>query len=165
MEELVNTDCFLCQKPNCYLKCPKPTCYIYFCCDAHYSAHIVQRRKIAANLVSTEILTDEALKTTKSYQMENVGGNTSDAEMINNPRIGEDSKDNNSVSKYSCLPYRVSTDKKRGRHFIATRNIQPLELILVDAAGVVGPATKTTPVCLACLNPASKQVRFVYNAY
>ena len=31
---------------------------------------------------------------------------------------------------YSSSPFRLEIDEKRGRHFIATRDIQPLELIL-----------------------------------
>ena len=83
-------------------------------------------------------------------------GNTNDVEETNYGNVP-------SAPTYSCLPYRVSTNSKRGRHFIATRSIQPLELILVDVAGVVGPATKTAPVCLACLNPSSEQSRWVSN--
>ena len=49
------------------------------------------------------------------------------------------------------LPFRVEEDEKRGRHLIATRDIQPLELVLRDTPVVIGPATKTPPVCLECL--------------
>ncbi len=31
-----------------------------------------------------------------------------------------------------CLPFRVESDERRGRHFIATRDIKALELVLVD---------------------------------
>lgn len=50
-----------------------------------------------------------------------------------------------------CLPYRVCRDDRRGRHLIATREIEPLELVLHDDPAVVGPATRTPPVCLGCM--------------
>ncbi len=31
-----------------------------------------------------------------------------------------------------CLPFRVEKEEERGRHFIATRDIKALELVLVD---------------------------------
>ena len=34
---------------------------------------------------------------------------------------------------------------------MATRDISPLELVLIDEPAVVGPATKTQPICLECL--------------
>ena len=34
---------------------------------------------------------------------------------------------------------------------MATRDISPLELVLIDHPAVVGPATKTKPICLECL--------------
>ena len=50
-----------------------------------------------------------------------------------------------------CLPFRVDKDDLRGRHFIATRDIAPLELILIDKPAISGPAPKSGPVCLECL--------------
>ena len=41
--------------------------------------------------------------------------------------------------------------KEFGRFFVATRDISPLELVLIDQPAVVGPATKTKPICLECL--------------
>ena len=41
------------------------------------------------------------------------------------------------------------------RYFVATRDIQPLELVVVDEAAVIGPSTKTKPLCLECLKPPS----------
>ena len=55
-----------------------------------------------------------------------------------------------------CMPFRIDhSDPAMGRHFVATRNIRPLELILMEDAAVVGPATKTKPLCLNCLQPAT----------
>ena len=39
------------------------------------------------------------------------------------------------------------------RYFVATRDIQPLELVEVDETAIVGPSTKTKPLCLECLKP------------
>ena len=50
-----------------------------------------------------------------------------------------------------CLPWRIEESDEFGRFFVATRDIEPLELILVDKAAVIGPATKTKPICLECL--------------
>ena len=66
---------------------------------------------------------------------------------------------NHSDDSFMCLPYRIEKSEKLGRYFVATRDIKPLELILVDQPGVVGPATKTKPVCIVCLNPAKSQFR------
>ena len=58
-----------------------------------------------------------------------------------------------------CLPYKVVNQTGLGRHFVATRDIKPLELILKEPAAVIGPATKTKPVCLNCLRPAATELR------
>ena len=42
------------------------------------------------------------------------------------------------------------------RYFVATRDIQPLELVVVDEAAVIGPSTKTKPLCLECLKPPTQ---------
>ena len=59
------------------------------------------------------------------------------------------------------MPFRIEDSPTMGRHFVATRNIKPLELILLEDAAVVGPATKTKPLCLNCLQPATSQDRCV----
>ena len=66
---------------------------------------------------------------------------------------------NDKDKKYVGLPYKIENSEKFGRYFVATRDIKPLELILVDEPGVVGPATKTKPVCIVCLNPAKRDFR------
>ncbi len=35
-------------------------------------------------------------------------------------------------SEGGCLPFRVEKDEERGRHFIATRDIKALEVVLED---------------------------------
>ena len=37
-----------------------------------------------------------------------------------------------------------------GRFLVASRDIQPLELVLWDKAAAVGPGADTLPVCLEC---------------
>ncbi len=58
--------------------------------------------------------------------------------------------------KIICLPFRVGRDKTKGRHFLATRDIAPLELVLTDRPSVVGPPTVTKPTCLGCLDPLTQ---------
>ena len=50
-----------------------------------------------------------------------------------------------------CYPFEIQESKDFGRFFVATRDISPLELVLIDQPAVVGPATKTQPICLECL--------------
>jgi len=50
-----------------------------------------------------------------------------------------------------CYPFEVRESEEFGRFFVATRDISPLELVLIDQPAVVGPATKTKPICLECL--------------
>ena len=132
-----NTDCFLCQKPNCVLKCPKPNCGIFYCSDSHYSSHIY-RTKETKTIVSSGWTNGENKSCSENL-------------LVDSNKTNED---------FICLPYRIQTSKGVGRHFVATRDIKPLELIVSDAPGVVGPATKTRPVCIVCLNPARREFRY-----
>ena len=139
-----NTDCFLCQKPNCDLKCPN--CDIFFCSDSHYSSHIYHINDPNRSLPKDNVPGDN--KPGMNRDFKNKDGENS---LVNG---------SNRTKEISiCLPYKVLNSKKFGRHFIATRDIKPLELILVDNPGVVGPATKTKPVCIVCLNPAKEGFR------
>ena len=53
--------------------------------------------------------------------------------------------------------YRIEYSEQKGRHFIAARDIQPLEQILVDLPLVTGPPFKAgRPVCLECLCPVTE---------
>jgi len=120
-------DCFLCQKPNCTTKCSKPNCDIYYCCDSHYSSHIVNlNQKLGYN---------------------------------DNSGNGEIKSEGTEGFPSLCLPYKIVNSDKFGRHFVATRDIKPLELILVDPPGAVGPATKTKPICVVCLSPSKGKYR------
>lgn len=54
-----------------------------------------------------------------------------------------------------CSPMRVSNNDKLGRHYVATRNIKPGEIVLKELPLVIGPSQATPPVCVGCL-----QVKF-----
>jgi len=56
-----------------------------------------------------------------------------------------------------CFPFKVEFKKNKGRVLVATREIQPLELIMWDEAAVAGPRMGGHPVCLNCLKPAKKE--------
>ena len=130
---MAHHDCFLCQKPNCITKCPKSNCDVYYCCDSHYSSHVVN------------------LNQTTRYH----GNNGNSRSEKSNTDKSEDTVMTDSL----CLPFKVVNSDRLGRHFVATRDIKPLELILVDSPGVVGPSTKTKPVCIVCLRPSIGQYR------
>ena len=65
-----------------------------------------------------------------------------------NPQSSSDS----SESTY-CFPFRVLEREEVGRYVVATRDIAPLELILVDHPAAFGPNHDTSPACLECLLP------------
>ncbi|XP_023343481.1 protein msta isoform X2 [Eurytemora carolleeae] len=54
-----------------------------------------------------------------------------------------------------CLPFRVEVNQEKGRYVVATRDIAPLELVILDTPGSIGPKQFTKPVCLSCLSPVS----------
>ena len=58
---------------------------------------------------------------------------------------------NEEKGSQKCFPFRIAKDETRGRFFVATRDIEPLETILCDRPSVIGPSTKSSPVCLECL--------------
>jgi len=62
-------------------------------------------------------------------------------------------EDHFNLHKYQdyCLPYKAGRIPEKGRVLFATRDIKPLELLLVDPGTVVGPNYKSEPVCLQCL--------------
>ena len=155
MEEAANTDCFLCQKPNCSLKCPKPNCNTYYCSDAHYASHIVQlknhKSKTNSNLLPNGVPSSDG-----QHDDITTNGRCDPGNVVNGGNMQSDE----SRAMYACLPYSICASQKLGRHFVATRDIKPLELVLLDQPGVVGPATKTSPVCIVCLNPASGHDRY-----
>ena len=52
-----------------------------------------------------------------------------------------------------CYPFRVQHSKdENGRYLVATRDIEPGELIFEDTPVVVGPSSKSPPTCLNCFN-------------
>ena len=130
---MAHHDCFLCQKPNCITKCPRPNCGVYYCCDSHYSSHVVN------------------INQNTRYHGNN-GNRRSE-------KSNRDDLEDTVITDSLCLPFKVVNSDRFGRHFVATRDIKPLELILVDPPGVVGPSTKTKPVCIVCLCPSIGKYR------
>jgi len=49
-----------------------------------------------------------------------------------------------------CFPFLITKSEGKGRYYVATRDIQPLELILSEQPASTGPYTKTLPQCLGC---------------
>ena len=162
--------CFLCQKLDCELKCQAVGCEAHFCCDNHYSSHITP-----TECIEKRTSADITLGTTDACASNDcINGSIHTAnlsQLSTNPPSKEFERilpttsmvstqlSNSPESSVSCLPFKVVDSQKYGRHFVATRDIIPLELILVDPPGVVGPATKTRPVCLGCLKVIKQDVR------
>lgn len=53
--------------------------------------------------------------------------------------------------KAKCSPMRVCHNEKIGRHYVATRNIKPGEIVLRELPLIIGPSQVTQPVCVGCL--------------
>ncbi len=53
----------------------------------------------------------------------------------------------------TCLPIRVKETDSVGRFLVATRDLEPLDLILSDIARPSGPPHDDTIVCLTCYTP------------
>ena len=54
----------------------------------------------------------------------------------------------------SCFPFRVAFNDDQGHYLIATRDIQPGELVMKDRPFAEGPGSKSPPVCLQCAKDA-----------
>ena len=54
--------------------------------------------------------------------------------------------------------------QKVGRYVVATRDISPLDLILIDYPAAFGPNHDTAPVCLECLLPVDKESVYECNS-
>ncbi len=67
------------------------------------------------------------------------------------PQVHLGGAKNGEVAASRCRPFRIDVSETFGRHFVATRDISPLEEILNDRVAVFGPATKTVPVCLVSM--------------
>lgn len=53
--------------------------------------------------------------------------------------------------KPKCSPMKIAHNDKVGRHYVATRNIKPGEILIRESPLVIGPSTTTPPVCVGCL--------------
>ena len=59
----------------------------------------------------------------------------------------------------TCSPFKIVTTPEKGRCVIATRDIQPMELIISDTPVVVGPSRQRLLVCVECLQVVDGSVR------
>ena len=50
-----------------------------------------------------------------------------------------------------CRPFTVRRSESVGRHMVATRDIEPLEIILEERPLVMGPCRDGNLVCVECL--------------
>ena len=55
-----------------------------------------------------------------------------------------------------CYPYRVAESLKRGRHLVATRDLEAGSLVFRESPVLLGPLHETPPVCLGCFRPVNK---------
>ena len=58
-----------------------------------------------------------------------------------------------------CFPFMVEQKEGVGRYVVATRDIEPLELVMWDNAAALGPRMGCSPACLQCLKPADGSFR------
>ena len=58
----------------------------------------------------------------------------------------------------SCLPFRVEHSPNVGRFLVASRDIEPLELVIAEQPAAAGPSQLTTPRCLGCLKAVTGEV-------
>jgi len=58
-----------------------------------------------------------------------------------------------------CFPFMVEKKEGVGRYVVATRDIEPLELIMWDNAAALGPRMGCPPVCLQCLKSCNGSFR------
>lgn len=58
-----------------------------------------------------------------------------------------------------CGAFRVEQKEGVGRYIVATRNLEPLELVMYDNAAAMGPRMGSAPVCLQCLKGVDGKFR------
>lgn len=63
------------------------------------------------------------------------------------------------VERDLCFPYEVVQKEGIGRCLVATRKIEPGELIFQEDALTIGPLHDTKPVCLGCLTEVKAHSR------
>ena len=56
----------------------------------------------------------------------------------------------------SCNAFRMQQNESVGRYLVASRKIQPQEVVLIDPALVIAP--QSLPVCLVCLGKSLKYI-------
>ena len=144
-------DCFLCQRPDCSMKCPQNDCKSYFCSEIHYHPHRFQ--------IDKEKLMDGKANVCKTKRK--LTANATNETEVTDAGINEYDKKQLLEESFICLPYAVCKSQEFGRHFIATRDIDPLELILYDDPAVVIPTNLKYPACIECLRPVNNDYRSV----
>uniref|UniRef100_A0A0K2TV79 Protein msta n=2 Tax=Lepeophtheirus salmonis TaxID=72036 RepID=A0A0K2TV79_LEPSM len=55
--------------------------------------------------------------------------------------------------KNRCCSYKICNSETLGRYLVATRDLKPGELILMEAPTIIAPMAVTPPVCLSCYAP------------
>ena len=58
-----------------------------------------------------------------------------------------------------CYPFQIRTKSGIGRYLVATRNIEPGEIVFREEPIIIGNNHETQPVCLGCLQPV-KYLKF-----
>ena len=58
-----------------------------------------------------------------------------------------------------CFPFMVEQRPGVGRFVVATRDIEPLEMVMWDNAATLGPRMGCAPCCLQCLKPVTGEFR------
>ena len=143
-----NQDCFLCQKPDCTQKCPKENCDIYFCSATHYAPHIFHLKSTIGNSGKANI---------RHLPGENTESDNTSS-IIENEATDDGLKTKTQETSI-CLPYKVCKSEIFGRYFVATRDIEPLELILSDKPAVIIPTKQEYPGCIQCLRQVKDDFR------
>ena len=168
--------CFLCDAP-CENKCPVEGCETYYCSLEHLRHHQIiledgrtlcmpfkidhsptkGRHFVATRFDQpfemSNIKSSQIFKKSNSKSLENSTLQLFYQLFLTFPpkllgTLSLFSEGFNSINEYQCpFPF---------------RNIRPLELIVHEDPAVVGPATKTKPLCLNCLQPATGEDRYIY---
>ena len=94
-------------------------------------------------------------------QIQATEAKTSEEFILTDTEMAKNCKESSLEEPAKSLPYIVCESKDFGRHFIATRDIKPLELILYDNPGAVIPTNQTSFGCIECLKQVKNDFRCV----
>lgn len=141
-------DCFLCQCPDCSQKCPKEDCKTYFCSEIHYAPHIFHPK--------SEVSDSDKLNI---RHLPDQNTESDNAPSIIETKATDDGLKTKTHETSICLPYKVCKSEIFGRYFVATRDIEPLELILSDEPAVIIPTRQENSGCIQCLRQVENDTR------